>query len=190
MTRSRSTRGWPIGRDFHPDDVYADPRLLFDINDGRAFINATDQDYDLIVYALMDSLTLASSTPGLRLESFLFTEEAFSQARDHLTDGGVFVMYNLYREPWLVTRLGAMLESQFGHAPLLRLIGEAEAVLAAGPAVAALGDARLIIRCAARDRRRTTRRRDGRLALPLLAVSGKSRRTTSPTSHSCSRLPS
>jgi hypothetical protein len=47
-------------------------------------------------------------------------------------------MYNIYREPWLVTKLGTMMSGAFGHEPLVRLIGPAEAVLAAGPGVAGL----------------------------------------------------
>jgi SAM-dependent methyltransferase len=128
-----------IGRDFHPEGVYADPRVTVHVNDGRAFLNATEARYDLVIYALTDSLTLVSSTAGVRLESFLFTEESLAQARDHLAADGVFVMYNIYREPWLVTKLGTMMSGAFGHEPLVRLIGPAEAVLAAGPGVAGLG---------------------------------------------------
>ena len=128
-----------IGRDFHPEGVYADPRVTVHVNDGRAFLNSNAEKYDLVIYALTDSLTLVSSTPGVRLESFLFTEESLAQAREHLAGDGVSVMYNLYREPWLVTRLGTMIGDVFGHEPLVRMIGSAEAVLAAGPAVEGLG---------------------------------------------------
>ena len=98
-----------IGRDFHPEGVYRDPRVTVHINDGRAFLNNSREKYDLIVYALTDSLTLVSSTAGVRLESFLFTEESLRAARDHLAPDGLFTMYNLYREPWLVAKLDAML---------------------------------------------------------------------------------
>jgi SAM-dependent methyltransferase len=127
-----------IARDFHPEGVYGDPRVTVHINDGRAFLNGTDERYDLIVYALTDSLTLVSQTAGVRLESFLFTEESMAEARDHLAPEGLFAMYNLYREPWLVTKLDAMLGNVFGGHRLTRLIGPSEAILAAGPAVDAL----------------------------------------------------
>ncbi len=55
-----------------------------------------------------------SSTAGVRLESFLFTEESIRAARDHLAPGGLFVMYNTYWEPWLVTKLDTMLADEFG----------------------------------------------------------------------------
>ncbi len=128
-----------IGQQFHPEHVYDDPRVTLTVNDGRAFLRSTDQKYDLIVFALTDSLTLVSSTGSLRLESFIFTEQALAAARDHLAPDGVFVMYNIYREPWLVTKLGQTMEDVFGHSPLVRDVAPGTAVLAAGPAVSALG---------------------------------------------------
>src|SRR4029078_89414 len=127
-----------IGRDFHPEGVYRDPRVTVHINDGRAFLNNPREKSDLIVYALTDSLTLVSSTAGVRLESFLFTEESMRAARDHLAPDGLFAMYNLYREPWLVTKLDGMLGGRFDSRRLVRIVGSAEAILAAGPAVDAL----------------------------------------------------
>jgi SAM-dependent methyltransferase len=130
-----------IGRRFHPEQVYDDPRVTVHVNDGRAFLNRTTDRYDLVVYALTDSLTLASSAANVRLESFLFTEESFAAARDHLAPDGLFVMYNLYREPWIVAKLDSMLGSVFGPDRLTRLVGRVEAVLAAGPGVDALNGA-------------------------------------------------
>jgi SAM-dependent methyltransferase len=127
-----------IGRQFHPEHVYQDSRVDLTVNDGRAFLRSSTARYDLIVFALTDSLTLVTSTGSVRLESFLFTEEAIASARDHLTPNGVFVMYNLYREPWLVAKLQRMTQDTFGHQPLIRIVGPAAAVIAAGPAVVAL----------------------------------------------------
>jgi hypothetical protein len=50
-------------------------------------------------------------------------------------------MYNLYREPWLVTKLDGMLGDVFDSRRLVRIVGSAEAILAAGPAVESLGGA-------------------------------------------------
>lgn len=124
-----------IGRDFHPEGVYEDPRVTVHVNDGRAFMRGSEAQYDLIVFALTDSLTLVSSTGSVRLESFIYTEEALAEARDQLAPDGVFVMYNLYREPWLVAKLEGMIRDVFGHPPLLKLPERSNAVLAAGPGV-------------------------------------------------------
>ena len=106
-----------VGREQHPDRPYADPRVTTHVDDGRAFLSNTDKKYDLILFALPDSLTLVQGASSLRLESYLFTEEAFRSARDHLTDGGAFAMYNFYRESWLIDRLASTAEQAFGHKP-------------------------------------------------------------------------
>jgi spermidine synthase len=106
-----------LGRDRNPDQAYQDPRVTTHVDDGRAFLERTDTRYDLILFALPDSLTLVSGASSLRLESYLFTEQAFTAARDHLKPGGAFAMYNFYRERWLVDRLAGTLEQVFGHPP-------------------------------------------------------------------------
>jgi SAM-dependent methyltransferase len=130
-----------FGADNHPDAPYSDPRVTRIVNDGRAYLRTTDQKYDLVVYALPDSLTLVSTAANIRLESFLFTEESFAAVRDHLTDDGVFVLYNYYREDWLIAKLSSMLEDAFGAPPLLRTYSSVKATLAAGPLVTALDGA-------------------------------------------------
>jgi SAM-dependent methyltransferase len=129
-----------IGRESHPDQPYSDPRVTAYVNDGRAFLRTASADtkWDLVVFALPDSLTLVSAQSALRLESFLFTEQAFGEVRDHLAPDGVFVLYNYYRDEWLVAKLAAMLEDSFGHAPLLQTYSAHKATLAAGPLVATL----------------------------------------------------
>jgi hypothetical protein len=87
------------------------------VNDGRAFLQSTDRKYDLVLFALPDSLTLVSGASSLRLESYLFTEQAITAARAHLKPGGAFSMYNFYREQWLVDRLAGTVAEAFGHAP-------------------------------------------------------------------------
>ncbi len=108
-----------IGSQVNPNKPYDDPRVSVHINDGRAFLSSNDTKYDLILFALPDSLTLVSGASQLRLESYLFTKESITAARDHLTDDGVFAMYNYYREPWLINRLAGTLDEVFGHAPCL-----------------------------------------------------------------------
>jgi hypothetical protein len=128
-----------IGIQDHPDRPYDDPRVHRHINDGRAYLRSTDQTYDLVIFALPDSLTLVSQAANVRLESFLFTEEAFRSVAEHLTDDGLFVLYNYYREPWLVAKIARMLQDAFGGTPpLLRTYDSVMATIANGPLVASL----------------------------------------------------
>ncbi|MFI6602604.1 spermidine synthase [Nonomuraea sp. NPDC050536] len=123
-----------LGGSVHPDKPYADPRVTTTITDGRAYLERTPKKYDLILFALPDSLTLVSGASSLRLESYLFTEEAMRAAQTHLKPGGAFSMYNYYREPWLVDRLASTVQAAFGHKPCVDVVSQAgqQAVITAG----------------------------------------------------------
>lgn len=108
-----------LGRRHHPNRPYDDPRVRLIIDDGRSFLRTTDRQYDLIVYALVDSLTLHSSFSSIRLENFLFTRQAFADVARHLKPGGVFAAYNFYRQGWIVARLHRMMRDRFDCEPLL-----------------------------------------------------------------------
>ena len=108
-----------LGRDSHPDRPYDDPRVTTHVDDGRAFLERTDARFDLILFALPDSLALVTGSSAIRLESYLFTEEAIESAREHLTEHGGFAMYNYYREDWLVDRYAGTVAAAFGHEPCI-----------------------------------------------------------------------
>jgi spermidine synthase len=50
-----------LGRDNHPDRPYQDPRVRVYLTDGRNFLRSTHRKYDLIVFALIDSLASIST---------------------------------------------------------------------------------------------------------------------------------
>src|SRR2546421_7093637 len=129
-----------IGAQLNPDRAFQDPRVTSFVNDGRAFLEQTTRRYDLILFALPDSLTLVAGQSSLRLESYLFTAEAMEAARAHLTPGGAFAEYNYYREQWLVDRLAGTLQQVYGHPPCLDSTGQVGrlALLMASPNQAAL----------------------------------------------------
>jgi spermidine synthase len=107
------------GRRDHPNQPYSDPRVAIHLDDGRSFVRRSDQTYNLVIYALVDSLVLHSGYSSLRLESFLFTEQAFGDIKSHLSDDGVFVMYNFYRRGWVAGRLVEMAKKVFGAEPIV-----------------------------------------------------------------------
>jgi hypothetical protein len=103
-----------LGRQYHPDRPYQNERVQIHLDDGRNFLRSTDRKYDLIVYALVDSLVLHSGYSNIRLESFLFTSQTFADVRRHLKPRGTFVIYNYFRQGWLASRLQKSLEDVFG----------------------------------------------------------------------------
>ena len=109
---------YQLGKRLNPDHPYSDPRVTVHINDGRAFLEQTHTRYDMILFALPDSLTLVAGQSSLRLESYLFTVEAVEAAKAHLKPGdGLFAMYNYYRVPWLRDRLANTEQVAFGQTP-------------------------------------------------------------------------
>jgi SAM-dependent methyltransferase len=107
------------GYEDHPNQPYRDSRVSVHLDDGRSFVRKTERKYDLIVYALVDSPAVHSSYSSVRLESFLFTEEAFGDVKAKLKPGGVFALYNFYRQGWVVGRILALAERVFGTTPIV-----------------------------------------------------------------------
>src|SRR5437016_10974196 len=110
-----------LGRQYHPDQPYTDPRVEIHLDDGRNFLRSTQRKYDLIIYALVDSLVLHSGYSNIRLESFLFTRQTYEDVRRHLKPNGNFVIYNYFRQGWLAARLQKGLEEVFGPGDTLVL---------------------------------------------------------------------
>jgi spermine/spermidine synthase len=129
-----------LGRQRHPDHPYDDPRVRTINDDARHYLATTDRKYDLIVFALIDSLTVQSSFSSVRLESYMFTEESFRAVRDRLKPRGAMALYNYFREKWLVDRLANTVAKVFGQDPLAHVHRERAylAVMLAGPRVANL----------------------------------------------------
>jgi spermidine synthase len=129
-----------IGRERHPDQPYADPRVTLINDDARHYLRTSTKKYDLVVFALIDSLTMQSSFSGVRLESYMFTTESFRAVKDHLKSDGLLVVYNYFRERWLVDRLANTAAEAFGQEPRVH-VHEARAylgVMLAGPRLATL----------------------------------------------------
>lgn len=131
-----------LGRRYHPEDPYASPHVTVYNDDARSFLKKVDRQYDLIIFALPDSLVLATNSSNLRLESYLFTEESFQSVADHLAPDGLFVLYNYYRYDWLVGKIGSMAQRVFGQQPLYHRMSDpnyeyfAFATIFAGPKAA------------------------------------------------------
>ena len=109
-----------IGKQRHPGQPYADPRVAAHVDDGRAFIERTNRRYDLILLALPDSATIVTGQAALRLENYLFTTEALTRARSLLKPDGTFAMYNYY-ENWLVDRYANTIHAVYGTAPCVHV---------------------------------------------------------------------
>jgi spermidine synthase len=125
---------YDLGRRDHPDRPYQDPRVQVHLDDGRNFLHSTDRKYDLVIFALVDSLVLHSSYSNIRLESYLFTRQAFADVKRCLKPDGTFAMYNYFRQGWIVSRLVKGVEEAFGAAPAVLTLPGQEVVTPDAPA--------------------------------------------------------
>jgi spermidine synthase len=78
-----------LGRANHPEHPYDDARVNAVNNDARTFFrNATD-NYDAIVYGVLDSHILLSHGSNVRLDSFVYTQQGLEEAYRRLQPGGL-----------------------------------------------------------------------------------------------------
>ncbi|MFH0801542.1 MAG: hypothetical protein V2A78_04035 [bacterium] len=108
-----------LGKILHPEHPYQSDKVSLYNEDGRSFIKRVKEKYDIVLYGLVDSLTLLSTYSSIRLENYLFTTEAFREVKERLKPGGIFVVYNYFREGWLIQRISRMLETVFNQKPLI-----------------------------------------------------------------------
>ena len=105
-----------IGKAKHPDHPYDSPRVTVHTDDGRAFVQDTTKKYNLILFALPDSLTAVAGQSSIRLESYLLTEQSVQAAEKRLAPGGTMAMYNYYA-PFLLNRYATTMQDVFHRAP-------------------------------------------------------------------------
>lgn len=109
-----------IGARLHPEHPYQSPKVKVVINDARNFLRSEKQKYDVIVFGLLDSHTGFSSYSNMRIDNYVYTNEAFKSARDLLTPDGILILKFEVRSPWtwMGQRFSLMLGQLFGRAPV------------------------------------------------------------------------
>jgi len=106
-----------LGKDLHPEAPYASRKVNTYVQDARAFARSTSKQYDLIVYGLLDSHTALSGMSGVRLDSYVYTVEAFREARERLKADGVLCLSFAVINPELGRKLYFMLREAFEGKP-------------------------------------------------------------------------
>jgi SAM-dependent methyltransferase len=78
-----------LGTKYHPERPYDDPRVMLSVNDARNFFRTATEQYDLIVYGVLDSHTALSHASNLRVDSYVYTREGIAEAFRLLKPDGV-----------------------------------------------------------------------------------------------------
>lgn len=98
-----------IGRDIHPEKPYANPAVTLYVTDARNYLQTSPKKYDVIVFAALDSHAAFSSLSSLRMDNYVFTEEALKSAAKLLKPGGIINVSFVLPGDWLWERHGKTL---------------------------------------------------------------------------------
>lgn len=92
---------YKLGRELHPDKPY-DPKKKVNviINDARNYFRTTDKKYDAVIFGLLDSHTEVSGYTNMRVDNYVYTKEAFTEAFNLLKPDGVMAVKFEVRDPW------------------------------------------------------------------------------------------
>lgn len=112
---------YTLGKKLHPEHPYDSPNVQVVLNDARAYLRRATSAYDVILFGLLDSHTQFSDYSNMRIDNYVYTEEAFREAKRLLKPDGVLILKFEVREPWtwMGLRLYAMLNAVFGRPPIV-----------------------------------------------------------------------
>lgn len=109
-----------LGKRFHFQKPYFDPRVTIYIDDARAFLKKSDKKYDLIILGTLDSQTLLSGLASIRLDNYVYTVDSFKSIRDHLNPDGILVVYHQSEKAYLTEKIYGIIWEAFGRPPLMK----------------------------------------------------------------------
>ena len=108
-----------FGHILHPQRPYADPRVEAINDDARAYLRRSTDKFDLIVMNALDSHKQLPGLSTLRLESYIYTVQAFEDVRRHMNPDSMFVVHLSSTRKWMGERLYWSLTEAFGREPAL-----------------------------------------------------------------------
>jgi spermidine synthase len=107
-----------LGRELHFEHPYQDPRTHVVIDDARSYIENSHEQFDLIVFSLLDSHTTTSHFTNIRIDNYVYTREAFERARRLLKPDGLLIVKFQVDTPWIAGRLFKLMQDAFEQDPL------------------------------------------------------------------------
>jgi spermidine synthase len=107
-----------LGRELHFEHPYQSPRVHVVLNDARSYIENSHDQFDLIVFSLLDSHTTTSHFTNIRIDNYVYTREALARAKQLLRPDGLFVVKFQVETPWIAGRLYELMKTTFGQNPI------------------------------------------------------------------------
>jgi spermidine synthase len=107
-----------LGRELHFEHPYQSPRVHVTLDDARSYIENSHDQFDLIVFSLLDSHTTTSHFTNIRIDNYVYTREALQRARQLLKPDGLFIVKFQVDTPWIAGRLHKLLHDTFNQDPI------------------------------------------------------------------------
>lgn len=107
-----------LGRTLTPGFPYRDPRVHIYVTDARTFLRNSRDQYDLIIFACLDSHAAFSSLSSLRMDNYVFTRESLAQAAKLLKPDGVMAVAAVIMNDWIFDRHAKELYAAINEKPL------------------------------------------------------------------------
>lgn len=107
-----------LGRQLHFEKPYSSNRVTAVLGDARSYLQNDNEQFDLILFSLLDSHTTSSHFTNIRIDNYVYTREALQAARRHLRPDGLMVVKFWVATPWIAGRLNDLMDETFGHPPL------------------------------------------------------------------------
>jgi spermidine synthase len=107
-----------LGRELHFEHPYQSPRVHVTVDDARSYIENSHDQFDLIVFSLLDSHTTTSHFTNIRIDNYVYTREALQRARQLLKPDGLFIVKFQVETPWIAGRLHKLLHDTFNQDPI------------------------------------------------------------------------
>lgn len=121
-----------LGKDYHPEAPYDAPQVTIVVDDGRSFLRESSEEFDLVLFATLDSHGLLSGASNIRMESFVYTEESIQAARDRVAPGGRLVLlFGAFRED-VQYRQYATVRKVFSQDPVFLVHSSGQRAILAG----------------------------------------------------------
>ena len=107
-----------LGREYHFEHPYQSPKVHVVLNDARNYIENSHDQFDLIVFSLLDSHTTASHFTNIRIDNYVYTREALHRVQQLLRPDGLLIVKFQVDNPWIAGRLFGLMRDSFGQDPI------------------------------------------------------------------------
>ncbi|HXZ18500.1 MAG TPA: hypothetical protein VEG63_01045 [Candidatus Acidoferrales bacterium] len=107
-----------LGRELHFEHPYSSPRVHAIVDDARSYLQTSQEQYDFILFSLLDSQTTNPFYSNIRIDNYVYTREAMAAVHRLLKPDGLLLVKYWVETPWIGGRLLELLNSTFDRPPL------------------------------------------------------------------------